>query len=59
MKAVGLDGILARFRIIDATKVAPYDLPIQVNRALYKSRLPLFLRTGYDVEVDTELQTIE
>lgn len=58
MKEPGIEAVLARFRIINATKVAPHDLPIHVNRALYKSRLPLFLRKGYDIEIATELREI-
>ena len=57
-KEPGIEAVLARFRIINATKVAPHDLPIHVNRALYKSRLPLFLRKGYDIEIATELREI-
>lgn len=54
-----MESVLARFRFINASKVAPYDLPSHVNRALYKSRLPLFLRKGYDIEISTELREID
>lgn len=47
-----------RLRVIDANKVAPYDLPIHINRSLYKARLPYFLRQGYDIEISHDLQNI-
>jgi hypothetical protein len=47
-----------RFRIIDAKKIAAYDLPIHINRSLYKARLPYFLRKGYDIEIASELLDI-
>jgi hypothetical protein len=59
MKDPGIEAVLARFRIIDVTKIAPYDLPTRMNRALYKSRLPFFLRKGYDVEITHKLTKVD
>lgn len=48
-----------RIRLIRYMSLAPNDFVEKVNRSLYKARLPLFLRTGYNVEICEELVEIQ
>lgn len=48
-----------RLRIINLMNIAPDTLPAHVNRALFKSRLPAFLRKHYDVDISDVLEEIE
>lgn len=48
-----------RLRIIDLMDIAPNELPARFNRALFKARLPVFLRTHYDIEISDTLEEID
>lgn len=47
-----------RLRIVDITNMAPNAFPARVNRALFKSRLPAFLRKYYEVDIADTLEEI-
>ena len=48
-----------KLRLITYRDMAPNNLPKRINVSLYKARLPHFLRTGYDVEIQDEVVELE
>lgn len=47
-----------RFESINIDQISANDFPAIINKILYKARLPLFLRNGYDVEIKPKLANI-
>jgi hypothetical protein len=48
-----------KIRLVTYADMAPNNLPKRINISLYKARLPHFLRTGYDVEIQDEVVELE
>ncbi len=48
-----------RIEIVHYRDIAPTKTPEMINKVLYFSRLPPFLRTGYDVEICEELEPFD
>lgn len=48
-----------KIRLVTYADMAPSQLPKRINVSLYKARLPHFLRTGYDVEIQDEVVELE
>lgn len=48
-----------KIEIVYYEDIAPNKTPEMINTVLYESRLPDFLRTGYDVEICEELEPFD